>query len=256
MAETRTPTSDPSSSPAAEDRAGLTAITDVDTPAVIIDLDRVEANIAKLQDYLSSKGLANRPHIKTHKLPLLAHKQVRAGAVGITVQTLGEAEVMAAAGLDDILITYNLIGDEKARRLAGVARMVPNLRVALDNEAALDTVKRAGALADRTIGVLVEFESGKKRQGVMEPEQALALAKRARKSNYVEFVGLMTYPCRPQAATFIARATELFAAAKVPIPVVSAGGTPNMWRAHEIAGLTEYRVGTSIYHDRRSVGLG
>jgi D-serine deaminase-like pyridoxal phosphate-dependent protein len=256
MAEARTPSSDPSSSPAAEDRAGLTAITEVDTPAVIIDLDRVEANIAKLQDYLTSNGLANRPHIKTHKLPLLAHKQVRAGAVGITVQTLGEAEVMAAAGLDDILITYNLIGDEKARRLAGVARMVPNLRVALDNEAALDTVKRAGAMADRTIGVLVEFESGKNRQGVMEPEQALALAKRARTSNYVEFVGLMTYPCGPQAAAFIARAIELFAAAKVPLHVISAGGTPNMWRAHEVAGLTEYRVGTSIYHDRRSVGLG
>jgi D-serine deaminase-like pyridoxal phosphate-dependent protein len=256
LSEARESTRDPSPSPAAEDRAGLTAITDVDTPAVIIDLDRVEANIAKLQDYLTSKGIANRPHIKTHKLPLLAHKQVRAGAVGITVQTLGEAEVMAAAGIEDILITYNLLGDEKARRLAGVARMVPNLRVALDNEAALDSVRRAGAMADRTIGVLVEFESGKRRQGVMEPEQALALAKRARKSNYVEFVGLLTYPCGPQAAAFIARATELFAAAKVAIPVVSAGGTPNMWRAHEVAGLTEYRAGTSVYHDRRSVGHG
>lgn len=256
MAEPRITTRHASRYSAGEESARLTAVTDIDTPAVIVDLDRVEANIAKLQDYLAGHGLANRPHIKTHKLPLLAHRQVRAGAVGITVQTLGEAEVMAAAGLEDILITYNLIGDEKARRLAQVARMVPNLRVALDNEAALDTVKQAGAMADRTIQVLVEFESGKKRQGVMEPQQALALAKRARKSNYVEFVGLMTYPCGPEAASFIATATETFAAAGVAMPVVSAGGTPNMWHAHEVAGLTEYRVGTSIYHDRRSVGVG
>lgn len=256
MAEERPTTRHPSTSPAAAERVGLTAISEVDTPSVIIDLDKVEANIAKLQDYLTRHGLANRPHIKTHKLPLLAHKQVRAGAAGITVQTLGEAEVMAAAGLEDILITYNLIGDEKTKRLAGVARMVPNLRVAIDNELALDTVKRAGAMADRTIGVLVEFESGKKRQGVLEPRQALALAKRARKSTYVEFVGLMTYPCGPEAASFIASATALFATAGVALPVISAGGTPDMWRAHEVPGLTEYRVGTSIYHDRRSVGLG
>src|SRR5690606_16136630 len=170
------------------DSAGLTVVTAIDTPAVVIDLDRAEANIAKLQAYLAAHGLANRPHIKTHKLPLLAHKQLRSGAVGITVQTLGEAEVMAAAGIEDILITYNLVGALKAKRLAGVARTVPKLRVAIDNQAALETIKSAGAMADRTIGVLIEFESGKRRQGVMEPEQALALAKLARRSNYVEFM--------------------------------------------------------------------
>lgn len=256
MADTKSANGSPSPNTAQGDGAGLTLVTEVDTPAVIIDLDRAEANIAKLQDYLAEHGLANRPHIKTHKLPLLAHKQVRAGAVGITVQTLGEAEVMAAAGIEDILITYNLLGDAKARRLAVVARMVPDLRVAIDNEAALETIKRAGAMADRTIGVLIEFESGKKRQGVLEPEQALVLANKARKSNYLEFLGLMTYPCGPQATAFIARAQALFASAGVPLPVISAGGTPSMWHAHEVPGLTEYRVGTSIYHDRRSVGLG
>lgn len=98
------------------DRATTAATTghieDVDTPAVIIDLDRVEHNIAKLQAYCDQHGIANRPHIKTHKLPLLAHKQLAAGAVGITVQTLGEAEVMAAAGVSDMLVTYNLIGEQ------------------------------------------------------------------------------------------------------------------------------------------------
>lgn len=239
-----------------DDGTGLPSVTDIDTPAVIIDLDRVEANIEKLQTYLDTHGIAGRPHIKTHKLPLLAHKQVKAGAVGITVQTLGEAEVMAAAGIEDILITYNLLGEQKTRRLAALARTVPRLRVAVDNQLALDTVIAAGSMADRTIGVLVEFESGKKRQGVLEPEQALTLAKRAKKSNFVTFDGLMTYPCGPQTASFVAAARRLFAEAKIDIPVVSAGGTPEMWRAHEVEGLTEYRVGTSIYNDRHSVGVG
>jgi len=255
MAEART-TSTPSVGRTAARHGGLGSLADVDTPAVVVDLDVAEANIAKLQGYLARHGLANRPHIKTHKLPLLAHQQMRAGAVGITVQTLGEAEVMAAAGLTDILITYNVIGDEKARRLAGIARLVPNLRVALDNEVALRTVELAAVMAERTIGILVEFESGKRRQGVMEPQQALALAGQITKGGFVEFLGLMTYPCGPEAASFIARAKDLFARAGVALPVISAGGTPHMWHAHEVPGLTEYRAGTSVYHDRRSVGSG
>src|SRR5690606_891601 len=99
-------------------------ISDLDTPAVVVDLDRAEANIAKLQSYLDEHRIANRPHVKTHKLPLLAQRQMAAGAVGITVQTLGEAEVMADAGLTDILVTYNLIGRAKAERLAALATRV------------------------------------------------------------------------------------------------------------------------------------
>ncbi|HZJ10698.1 MAG TPA: alanine racemase [Trueperaceae bacterium] len=231
-------------------------LEDIDTPAVAIDLGRAQSNIAKLQGYLDEHGLANRPHIKTHKLPFFAHMQVAAGAPGITVQTVGEAEVMAAAGLKDLLLTYDVIGERKARRLAGVARTVDHLRVAVDNEVALTTVMRAAELAERTIGVLVEFESGKKRQGVLEPGAALTLARLARSGRFTTFLGLLTYPCGPQAGAFIAAAEGLFAAEGVPLAVISAGGTPNMWRAHEVPGLTEYRAGTSIYHDRRSVGSG
>jgi len=256
LADRRKDSPPPTSRGAHDATSGLPAITEIDTPAVIIDLDRAEANITKLQTYLDSHGIAGRPHIKTHKLPLLAHKQVNAGAVGITVQTLGEAEVMAAAGIEDILITYNLLGEEKARRLAGLARVVPRLSVAVDNQVALDTVIAAGSRADRTIGVLIEFESGKKRQGVLEPAQALALATRARASNFVSFLGLMTYPCGSQTASFVAEARQMFSDAGIDIQVVSAGGTPGMWSAHEVAGLTEYRVGTSIYNDRLSVGVG
>jgi D-serine deaminase-like pyridoxal phosphate-dependent protein len=222
---------------------------------VIVDLDRAEANITKLQRYLDSHGIANRPHIKTHKLPLIAHLQMAAGATGITVQTLGEAEVMVASGLDDVLITYNLIGNEKVVRLARLARMA-RVRVAVDNAVALDTVAAAASRAGTEIGVLIEFESGKRRQGVLEPNEALKLAREATSAGDLRFLGLLTYPSSPAVAPWIASARERFDAAGIPIHVVSAGGTPGMWHAHEIPGLTEYRAGTSIYHDRKSVANG
>jgi len=227
----------------------------LDTPTVAIDLSIAEHNITKLQAYLDAHGIANRPHIKTHKLHLMARKQVDAGASGITVQTLGEAEVMAASGIRDILVTYNLIGEAKAARLGRLARMV-DVRVAIDNEVALATVAQGAALAGRTVGVLVEFESGKQRQGVLEPAEALALARRIEAEPHLEFLGLLTYPSSSAVAPWLARAREAFAEAGIPIRVVSAGGTPGMFHAHEIEGVTEYRAGTYVYHDRKSVAGG
>ena len=96
-------------------------IGSLDTPVATVDLDAVERNIARMQGYCDEHGLAFRPHIKTHKLPALAHMQVRAGAVGITCQKLGEAEVMEAAGLRDILLSFPLVGAAKAERLAALA---------------------------------------------------------------------------------------------------------------------------------------
>src|SRR4026209_467848 len=87
------------------------------TPAVVIDLDRVEANIARVQKQCEAAGVANLPHIKTHKSPVLANRRVAAGAKGITGRKLGEAEVMVDGGIDDILISYNLLGEEKVGRL-------------------------------------------------------------------------------------------------------------------------------------------
>src|ERR1700683_1085937 len=93
---------------------------DYGTPAAVIDMDRVERNIARIQATCDAAGVANRPHIKTHKSPVLARLQIAAGAKGITCQKLGEAEVMAEAGIDDILISYNLIGEEKMARLGAL----------------------------------------------------------------------------------------------------------------------------------------
>ena len=100
------------------------------TPAAVIDMDRVERNIARIQAACDAAGVANRPHIKTHKSPVLAKLQIEAGAHGITCQKLGEAEVMADAGIDDILISYNLIGEEKMARL-GALQAKANMTVLL-----------------------------------------------------------------------------------------------------------------------------
>src|SRR6202035_1054316 len=102
------------------------------TPVAVIDMDRVERNIARVQKTCDAAGVANRPHIKTHKSPVLAKLQIQAGARGITCQKIGEAEVMAEAGIDDILISYNLIGEEKMSRL-GALQAKANMTVAADN---------------------------------------------------------------------------------------------------------------------------
>jgi D-serine deaminase-like pyridoxal phosphate-dependent protein len=233
----------------------LTRIEALDTPLVAVDLARVERNIAALQAYCDAHALDNRPHIKTHKLPFIAHLQLRAGARGLTVQTLGEAEVMVASGVRDLLLTYDLVGETKAQRLARLA-LLADVRVAIDNELALDTVGRAAALSGRRIGVLVEFESGKRRQGVLTPEAARDLALRVQEHPLLDPLGLMTYPSSAEVVAFVARARALFEEAGLPLHVVSAGGTPGMWRAHELTGVTEYRAGTSVYHDRKSLEDG
>ncbi|RYB03980.1 alanine racemase [Lichenibacterium ramalinae] len=230
-------------------------IDDLETPVPVVDADRVERNFRTMQDYCDRHGLKLRPHIKTHKLPHLARRQVELGAVGITCQKLGEAEVMADAGLDDILISYPLIGPAKALRLAALARRV-RMSVAVDNALALDTAAAAAAASGAEIGVLVEFESGAGRVGVGTVAEALALAGRIVGTPGLRFEGLMTYPLGPAAAAFIAEARDRFAAAGIAIPTVSGGGTPAAWSAHTVPGVTELRVGTYAYHDRATVAAG
>src|SRR5467141_1737079 len=134
---------------------------DYGTPAAVIDMDRVERNIARIQAACDAAGVANRPHIKTHKSPTLAKLQIAAGARGITCQKLGEAEVMAEAGFDDILISYNLLGDEKMARLAALTART-SVTVCADHPVAVEWYARAAALAGRPLPVLVECDTGRK----------------------------------------------------------------------------------------------
>src|SRR5262245_23745848 len=158
--------------------AGL--VQDLDTPAVVIDLDIVEANIARAQSMLASHGLANRPHIKTHKIPALARMQMEAGAVGITCQKLGEVEVMADAGVaDDILLTYNVLGDAKAERLAALIKRLKRMAVVLDNETVAKGLSEAGRRHGVDVRFLIECDTGFGRNGVQSPQEALDLARAA-----------------------------------------------------------------------------
>ena len=146
------------------------------TPAVVIDLDRVERNIARVQAACDAAGVANRPHIKTHKIPDIAKMQRDAGAAGITCQKIGEAEVMSEAGLDDILISYNLLGEDKMARLAKVMERA-SVTVAADNPTVVAGLPRAAELSGRTLNVVVECDTGRKRAGVETAAEAIALAK-------------------------------------------------------------------------------
>lgn len=228
---------------------------DLDTPTPVIDLEIVERNLVRMQTYCDEHGLAVRPHIKTHKIPGLAKRQMELGACGITCQKLGEAEVMADAGLIDILISYPLIGPIKATRLTALAGKA-KMSVAVDSEAGLETIALAAKQAGVPIGILVEFDSGAHRTGVVVVREALALAQRAADAKGVLFEGLMTYPTTPATAEFVGQAKSAFDRAGIPIHVVSGGGTPNAWIAHTIPGLTEVRVGTYIYNDRTQIEQG
>src|SRR6201994_2717197 len=166
---------------------------DYGTPAAVIDMDRVERNIARIQATCDAAGVANRPHIKTHTSPRLAKRQIAAGARGITCQKLGEAEVMAEAGIDDILISYNLIGDEKMARLAALQARA-NVTVAADNSVVIAGLPQAAAMSGRPLSVVVECDTGRKRAGVETPAEAIALAREISASPGLTFAGFMLYP--------------------------------------------------------------
>ena len=230
-------------------------IQELDTPVTIVDLDKVEANINKLQHYLDKHGIANRPHIKTHKIPEIAHMQIKAGAVGITCQKLGEAEVMAQAGIRDILLTYNIMGESKLERLTRLAHRV-KLSVAVDSEHTVKGLSDACAKAGLDITVLVEFESGMERCGVQTPEEAASLARFIVKQPAIHFGGLMNYPSSDKTDPFAKETKTLLASDGIEVEKVSGGGTPRMWQAHTYKEVTEHRAGTYVYGDRKIVDSG
>ncbi|HEY8564478.1 MAG TPA: D-TA family PLP-dependent enzyme [Beijerinckiaceae bacterium] len=228
------------------------------TPAVVIDLDRVEANIAKLQTRCDAAGVANRPHIKTHKSPELARMQREAGAKGITCQKLGEAEVMADGGLDDILISYNILGQEKLGRLGQLLRRV-TVTVAADNPVTIEGLPEAARLAERPLPVVIECDTGLKRAGVETPGEAVALARQVAAAPGLDFAGFLLYPPVdgwPATQAFLDEAMAGLREAGLAPRIVSTGGSPNLIHLGELEGATEHRSGTSIFNDRMQVAAG
>ena len=230
-------------------------ITDLDTPVAVVDLDKLEANIGRLQHYLDEHKIAGRPHIKTHKIPEIAHMQVRAGAVGITCQKIGEAEIMAQAGIRDIFLPYNIMGDAKLERLMLLARRV-TLSVTADSEHTVRGLSRAAQKSGQTLPVLVEFDTGFKRCGVQSPQQAADLAATIAGSPGLRFGGLMTFPANENTDPFVRETKELLSGRRIGVERVTIGSTPGMWKAHTHPEATEYRAGMYVYGDRNVVRSG
>ena len=231
---------------------------DYGTPAVVIDMDIVERNIARVQAQCNAAGVANRPHIKTHKSPYLAKLQHDAGARGITCQKLGEAEIMADGGLDDILISYNLLGEEKMARLAALMRRA-DVTVVADNAVVAAGLQQAARLAERPLKVAVECDTGRKRAGVETPAEAIALAKQIASTAGLSFAGFMLYPTEdgwPAAQSFYDDALRGVREAGLEPAMVSTGGSPNLKNLGKLKGATEHRPGTYIYNDRMQIAAG
>ena len=228
------------------------------TPCAVIDIDRVEANIARIQAACDAAGVANRPHIKTHKSPMLAQMQIRAGAHGITCQKIGEAEVMADAGINDILISYDLLGEEKMARL-GALQAKANMTVAADNSVVVAGLPQAAKASGRPLSVVVECDTGRKRAGVETPAEAIALAREIAGLDGLKFAGFMLYPTETgwaEAQKFYDDALAGVRAHGLEATMVSTGGSPNLKNLGKLKGATEHRPGTYIYNDRMQVAAG
>ena len=233
-------------------------ISQFGTPCAVIDLDIIKKNILRAQKICDLAGVANRPHIKTHKSPLLAKMQIDAGARGITCQKLGEAEVMAEAGIDDILIATNILGAAKSGRLANLQKRLP-LKVCADNQISLREYSIAAKAANRPLDVLIECDTGQKRAGVEEPKEAARLIQLILKDNWLKFTGLLYYPPLngwEDTQVFHNSLTKMLDDLKVEAKIISTGGTPNFVNIGKLTGATEHRAGTCIFNDMMMVEDG
>lgn len=232
------------------------SLDELDTPALVVDVERLERNLERWQRYCDETGLANRPHVKTHKTVEIARRQLELGAAGITCQKLGEAEVMVDAGIDDVLVPYNVLGEHKLARLAELLARA-RVSVSADDASLLPGLASASARASRELRVFVECDTGLGRAGVQTPADAARLAGAIERTEGLRFAGLLTYPAPAGAVEFLDAARASIRAGGLEVECVSAGGTPRMWHAAELREtVTEYRVGTYVFYDRNSVAAG
>ncbi len=240
----------------------------LETPSVVVDLDVVEANVRRMADRARKAGVRLRPHAKTHKIPELARLQLAAGAAGISLAKIGEAEVFAAAGFEDVFLAYPVVGAEKARRLLALSDRM-RLAIGADSVEGAASVGSVFHGAGRRIDVLLKVDCGYHRIGVA-PEKAPEAALRLAELPGIALRGLFThaghaYLARtPEAVEGIARAegeilagaAEAVRAAGLPVAEVSVGSTPTARAAMAVRGVTECRPGNYVYHDASQVSLG
>lgn len=250
--------------------ASSSTIEGVATPALVIDAARVRRNVESLSAYAASHGIAVRPHCKTHKSVEIARLQLAAGAGGMTVAKVGEAESLAAAfdgATPDILVAYPVVDPARARRLADLARSSA-VRVALDTPAAVEAVSAAAGSAGVTLGVLVDLDVGMGRTGVPTAAALAMLAEAVAAAPGLRLDGIFCYPgqiwAKPaeQAAPLAAvaaklqEAIDLFDRHGLCRQVISGGSTPTAFQSHLVPQVTEIRPGTYVFNDMNTVRGG
>ena len=241
---------------------------DLDTPAAIIDLDKMERNIAEMAEVMRQAGVKLRPHTKTHKTPAIAHRQLRAGAVGITVAKTGEAEVMAAGGIEDIFIAYPIIGASKWERLSMLNRQI-RLRVSVDSIVGAQGMSDCFVRRGERIEVLMKVDTGLQRTGVLPGEPALRFARALSGMKGIHLAGIFTHEGHisrvaldqrkeriEEVGAMMRETAERLRREGLEIEEVSLGSTPTARIACKLEGVTEERPGTYVYNDCNTVVIG
>jgi D-serine deaminase-like pyridoxal phosphate-dependent protein len=242
---------------------------DLDTPALWVDLDIMERNIATMAQFIKAAGVNWRPHTKGIKIPAIAHKLIAAGALGVTCAKLGEAEVMAAAGIKDILIANQVVGNMKATRLANLCHHA-DVMVAVDSLENARQLSEAAKVAVLEIRVLLEINTGMNRCGVLPGQDALALAKQVTGLPGLRFSGVMGWEGHTvgivdpkeksqkvhQAVGSLVESAELLRTAGLEASIVSCGGSGSYRITATIPGVSEVQAGGAVLGDVTYVDYG
>ena len=235
---------------------------DLPTPCLLIDRERTEDNIRMMQERADSLGLKLRPHIKTHRMPYFAKMQVEAGAAGIACAKIGEAEVMADAGINDIFIANEVVGIDKYERLRDLHRRI-HVRIGIDNKIQLAQMEQVFASEEKPLEVLMEYEVGEVRSGIVEDVQLIELVDAIKKCNHVVLKGIFSHEGHTYKADNAedcvrkaniayertVRAANMIRDLGVDIDTVSIGATPSIMNGAYLEGITELRLGTYIFFD-------
>lgn len=243
-------------------------VAELDTPVLLVDRQRLEANVRRFAEIAAQAGVGLRPHVKTHKTLEIAHMQLEAGATGITCAKLSEAEVYAENGFDDIFIAYPVIGYEKARRAALLARRC-RLIVGVESAIGVQQLSEAASAAGVTLAVRLELDSGLKRTGVV-PWAAEELCRLILAAPGLQLEGIFTFrgisfPGAPtkdseelgrlEGEWMVAEAERLRGIG-IPPGSISVGSTPTSASAARVPGVTEVRPGTYVFFDRMTTRAG
>ena len=240
---------------------------EIDTPALIVDLDIMDQNIERMAALARKHDVKLRPHIKTHKSPWIARRQVAAGAAGITVAKLSEAEVMVDGGIEDVLIAFPLVGEAKLTRLERLVHDASRVAVSLDDLKVAEGISRVGQRLGRRIPVYLEVDTGLERVGVPSGEAAIRLAEAVARLNGVEVHAVMTHGGHVGAATsreqlerlsreqaeLLVDTAEQIRAHGISVDTVSPGSTLAAPYEADTSGVTEIRPGTYVFNDANTV---